>query len=79
MTGQMCWLSQNGPNGDKILHLRLEPNQAWQPYTECPDHAVPDYDEPGGSLGWATYQALFKAGWHLVPAAEAQPASLLTR
>ncbi|MEG3439046.1 hypothetical protein V0288_18115 [Pannus brasiliensis CCIBt3594] len=68
MSGQMCWLSRFGGDGEKILHLRLASNEAWKPYTSMPRYSVPDYkDMPTGSKGWATYQKLFKAGWTLVP------------
>lgn len=71
MSGQMCWLSQSGTDGTKILHLRLAPGQPWQPYTACREYAAADYRIPGGSKGWATYQKLMKAGWTLIPTAEA--------
>ena len=67
MFKQMCWLSQYGSDGEKILHLRLEHNKPWLPYTAYPQYAAPDYDMPQGSKGWATYQKLIKAGWDLVP------------
>ena len=66
MTGQMCWLPTLGANGENILHLRFYPNQSWQPYTAFPHYCVPDYDIPGGSKGWATYQKLSLSGWTLV-------------
>lgn len=69
MAGQMCWLSKSGGDGEKILHLQVQINQAWRPYTAFPQFAVPDYRVPGGSKGWATYQKLMKAGWALVPSA----------
>ncbi len=65
MIKQMCWLSSNGNNGNKVLHLRTQPNQAWQPYTAFPQYAAPDYQIPGGSQGWATYQKLRAQGWTL--------------
>lgn len=71
MTGQMCWLSQFGREGDKILHLRLHPNHPWLPYNSMPSHAVPDYEIPGGSRGYATFQQLLKAGWVFIPSAAA--------
>lgn len=71
MAGQMCWLSQFGAEGEKILHLRLAPTQPWKPYTAFPQFAVRDYDIPGGSKGWATYQKMLKAGWSIVPSAQA--------
>ena len=77
MAGQMCWLSNSGINGEKILHLQTAPNEPWRPYTAFPQYAVPDYRIPGGSKGWATYQKLMKAGWSLVPSARAQEFALV--
>lgn len=77
MTGQMCWLATFSTNGEKILHLRSESGQPWQPYTSSP-HAIPDYPIPRGSKGWATYQKLLSAGWYLVPTAQAYRLSLDT-
>lgn len=71
MAGQMCWLSQLG-GGEKILHLRLNQNEPWKPYTACPQFAIPDYNVPKGSKGWATYQKLMKAKWDLIPSAQAE-------
>ncbi|MEH2281657.1 MAG: hypothetical protein V7K90_10095 [Nostoc sp.] len=71
MHRQMCWLSKSGGDGEKILYLQTEPNQPWRPYTALGHIAVPDYQIPGGSKGWATYQKLLKAGWTLVPSARA--------
>ena len=71
MTGQMCWLPTLGTNGETILHLRFSPHQPWQPYTACPEYAVPDYKIAEGSKGWATYQKLMKAKWTLVPTDQA--------
>ncbi|MBU7582969.1 MAG: hypothetical protein KAF91_08670 [Nostoc sp. TH1S01] len=70
MNRQMCWLSKSG-DSDKILYLQIEANKGWRPYTAYPQFAVPDYQIPGGSKGWATYQKLLKAGWTLVPSARA--------
>jgi hypothetical protein len=56
MAGQMCWLPQSGKDGEKILHLRTAPHEAWRPYTAFGQYAVQDYDIPGGSKGFATYQ-----------------------
>lgn len=75
MAGQMCWLPALGGNGQKILHLQLASHEPWRPYTGFPQYAVPDYREPGGSKGWATYQKLIKAGWKLIPTNEAQQRS----
>jgi hypothetical protein len=72
MTGQLCWIARFGGNGEKILHLRLEPSQPWKPYTFFPGLAVPDYPIPRGSKGWATCQRLLKADWKLIPSDQAQ-------
>lgn len=71
MHRRMCWLSKSGDNGVKILHLQTSPNEPWRPYTAFGQYAVPDYQIPGGSKGWATYQKLLKAGWTLIPSARA--------
>jgi len=70
MLKQMCWLSPLGSNSAKILHLRTAPNDPWKPYTAFPQFAAPDYQIPGGSKGWATYQKLMKAGWTLLPSSD---------
>ncbi|MEA5620108.1 hypothetical protein VB711_19995 [Cronbergia sp. UHCC 0137] len=69
MHRQMCWLSKSSGDGEKILYLQIAPGQPWRPHTTFPQFAVPDYQIPGGSKGWATYQKLLKAGWTLVPSA----------
>lgn len=69
MSGQMCWLSRLGTNGEKILHLRLRPQDTWRPYTAFLQFVVPDYQIPQGSKGWATYQKLLRSGWVLIPSA----------
>lgn len=71
MHRQMCWLSMSSQDGEKILYLRLAPNEPWRPYTVFPQHAVPDYKIDGGSKGWATYQKLLKADWTLVASKQA--------
>ncbi len=63
--GQMAWLPSAGSDSEKVLHLRPSPLAGWQPYTRSPS-AVPDYNVPRGSKGWATYQKLLKCGWELV-------------
>ncbi|MBD1863703.1 MULTISPECIES: hypothetical protein [Trichocoleus] len=73
MTGQMCWLSIGGDDGEKVLHLRMQPSQPWRPYKSFPQYAMSDYKVPGGSKGWATYQQLMKSGWTLVATSAAQP------
>lgn len=72
MVRQMCWLSKAGADGEKILHLQTALHEPWRPYTAFPQYSVPDYQIPGGSKGWATYQKLIKAGWTLVASARAQ-------
>ncbi|MEG4349360.1 hypothetical protein QUA70_14870 [Microcoleus sp. LAD1_D5] len=72
MLKQMCWLPRLGGKGEKILHLRTDARQGWRPYTAFPQFAVPDYREPGGSKGWATYQKLRVQGWNLISTAEGQ-------
>ncbi|HEY9603850.1 MAG TPA: hypothetical protein V6C85_19700 [Allocoleopsis sp.] len=67
MQRQMCWLSQFGQDGQKILHLRTALQEPWRPYTAFPQFSVPDYRIPRGSKGWATYQKLLQSGWILVP------------
>ncbi|NDJ18495.1 hypothetical protein [Myxacorys almedinensis] len=69
MKGQMCWLASFG-DVNKILHLRDAPHQPWKPYTSSV-HRVPDLQIKGASKGWTTYQKLYKAGWTLVPTAQA--------
>jgi hypothetical protein len=66
MSGEMCWLPLFGTDGDKILHLRTHSTQPWQPYTACPQFAVPDYKIPKGTKGWATYQKLMQEKWNLI-------------
>jgi hypothetical protein len=41
MLGQMCWLPAFGSNGQKILYLRTNPNNPWQPYTAFPQYKFP--------------------------------------
>lgn len=67
MSGQLCWLSANHGDGEKILYLRLQPHHPWKAYTSFPMIAVPDYKILRGSKGWATCQHLMKAGWTLIP------------
>ena len=71
MEGQMCWLLDSRNRQRMILHLREHAYQPWKPYTSYSQYSVPDYRIPGGSKGWATYQHLRKAGWNLIPTAEA--------
>jgi hypothetical protein len=71
MPGEMCWLPVFGTDGDKILHLRTNSNQSWQPYTACSEFSVPDYKIPQGTKGWATYQKLRREKWTLIPSDQA--------
>jgi len=75
MVKEMCWLSPLGSNAAKILHLRTVPNQPWKPYTAFPHLAAADYNVPGTSKGWATYQKLMKAGWTLLPSPQTDATS----
>lgn len=72
MTGQMCWLTGFSTNGEKVLHLRLQPHDPWKPYTAFASYKILDYDIPRGSKGWATCQRLFKAGWEIIPSDQAR-------
>lgn len=68
MPGKMAWLSSvSGEDGTKILFLQPSPDKPFRPYTNFHQFKVPDYQVPGGSKGWATYQKLLKARWELVP------------
>lgn len=58
---KMAWLHKNG-----VSQLYLNIGQGWLPYTSFPSLAKPDYQIPGGSKGYATYQILLKAGWQLM-------------
>lgn len=77
MARQMCWLPLARHDGEKVLHLRIQPNQPWLPYTAMSQLAVPDYIIPGGSKGWATYQKLIQAGWTIVPISQVQESLLM--
>ena len=71
MQKQMCWLIDKHNRQIMVLHLREYAYQPWKPYNTYYQYSVPDYRIPGGSKGWATYQHLRKAGWNLIPTAEA--------
>lgn len=71
MSGQMCWLGTFSSE-TKILHLRLDANQPWKPYTAFRDLAAPDYPVPGGSKGFATFHKLRRAGWELIATEQAK-------
>jgi len=69
MRGQMCWLSQLGANGEKILHLQTAPINM-TPY-ELLGNML--YQTPcTWVLGLGNLPKLMKAGWTLVPSARAQ-------
>ena len=70
MDKQMCWILDGGNRQTIVLHLRENAYQPWKPYNTS-KYSVPDYRIPGGSKGWATYQHLRKAGWVLIPTAQA--------
>ncbi len=65
---QMCWrFVNNDRTKNRILHLRLNSNDSFRPYTAFKHLAQPDLDIPKASKGWTTYQFLRKAGWELIP------------
>lgn len=64
VVGQMCWRREAG-NSRLVLHVQEAPNKPWRPYHTTP-YKVADYNIPGGSKGWATYQRLRKLGWELI-------------
>ena len=66
MPGKMAWLSSTSGDGTKILFLQPDPSRPFRPYKVYRYLCVPDYQVPGGSKGWSTYQKLLKAGWELV-------------
>ena len=68
MIQQMCWLPISKTDETKMLHLRVDSNQTWQPYTAFPEYAIPDHPVPGSSKGFATYQQLRHQGWLLMSA-----------
>lgn len=72
MLKQMAWLPSGDVGSAKILHLRTESTQPWQPYSAFSEYAVTDYDIEGVSKGFATFQKLFREGWLLVPSDQTQ-------
>ena len=72
----MCWIQDRNERTRIVLHLREYAYQPWKPYTVYSQYAVPDYRVPGGSKGWATYQHLRKAGWNLIPTAQANKSTM---
>ncbi|MES1022550.1 hypothetical protein ABN584_06590 [Gloeocapsa sp. BRSZ] len=79
MSGQMCWLPGSQSNEEKVLHLRTNASEDWQPYKAFTEYAVPDYKISGGSQGWATYQKLLRAGWILISSTQANKKFILSR
>jgi hypothetical protein len=60
--GQMTWR----PPGqvEPLLHLRRNVLEPWKPYTECPQHMVPD--PPNLSAGYATFVNLLRQKWQVI-------------
>jgi hypothetical protein len=68
--GQMLWKLEG--ETDRVLHLRHDPSEPWQPYQDFPDHFLPDpFDF---SKGYATFMALLKKGWTVEPIDRRSPA-----
>ena len=61
--GQMAW-KVTGPDG-RSLHLRHNASDPWQSYQDFPEYAKSD--PPSFSEGYATFLALLKAGWEVIP------------
>ncbi|RMF22044.1 MAG: hypothetical protein D6756_11310 [Cyanobacteria bacterium J083] len=59
----MTW-RPNGVETASCLHLRLNPNDPWQPYSEFPEYALPD--PSGFSPGYATCLDLLKKQWEIL-------------
>ncbi len=60
-SGQMLWKLEGS---DRILHLRHSASEAWRPYEEFPQYALPD--PQGFSKGIATFIALLKKNWEAI-------------
>jgi hypothetical protein len=60
--GQMTWRLPG--QREPLLHLRSGPLAPWQPYTSCPQYAVPD--RPFLSAGYATFVHLLRQNWEVV-------------
>jgi hypothetical protein len=60
--GQMTWRVPGV--SEPTLHLRSNHLEKWKPYTECPQHMVPD--QPYLSAGYATFVALLKQNWEVI-------------
>ena len=61
--GQMAWKT-TGPDG-RSLHLRHHASDPWQLYQDFPEYVKSD--PPNFSAGYATFLALLKAGWEVIP------------
>ncbi|NEP16606.1 MAG: hypothetical protein F6J97_06820 [Leptolyngbya sp. SIO4C1] len=61
--GQMTWRPEGTNN--TALHLRLDASEPWQHYSQFPEYALPD--PPEFSEGYATFLALLKQNWEIVP------------
>jgi hypothetical protein len=76
MFQQMCWLSSEETDEEKILHLRLHAYRLWKPYWDCSEYAVLDYDTTKFPKGLATYHVLRRWGWTLVSSRQARMKNL---
>ena len=74
MLKQMAWLPSGEGDSTKILYLRTDSTQPWQPYSAFPEYSVADYDIDieGASQGFATFQKLLREGWSLVSSNQIQ-------
>jgi hypothetical protein len=62
-SGQMTWRPEG--TTETVLHLRLDPGDPWQHYADFPEYALPD--PPEFSEGYATFMALLKENWEIIP------------
>ncbi len=56
--GQMLWKLEGT---DRVLHLRHDSSEPWQPYETFPQYVLPDPE--GFSKGITTFMNLLKKGW----------------
>jgi hypothetical protein len=56
--GQMLWKLEGT---ERVLYLRHNPDESWQPYDFYPQYVLPD--PQGFSKGLATFIALLKKDW----------------
>ncbi|MEM8807228.1 MAG: hypothetical protein AAGF01_14490 [Cyanobacteria bacterium P01_G01_bin.38] len=61
--GQMTWRPEGAT--ETILHLRRNASEPWQHYSQFPEYALPD--PPEFSDGYATFMALLKQNWEVIP------------